>query len=145
MKRFAALIAVCLLLIGLFVNCSQSKTEHVTFDQLLSNPGRYGNTEVTIEGLYFQGFEISVLSERLEYSGFAEGHLVPKGRMIWVSGGIPKEMYDRLDQQQMMGPTERYGRLSVTGKFEYGGRYGHLGGYNCQIMPTETELLPRSQ
>ena len=77
-----------------------------------------------------------MLSERLEYSGLTEGHLVPKGKMIWVSGGIPKETYDKLDQQQMMGPSERYGKLSVTGKFEYGGQYGHLGGYNYQIEPT---------
>ncbi len=143
MKRFTALTVVCLLLTtGFFTACSQDKAEQVTFDQLFASPGRYNNSKVTIEGFYFQGFEINALSERLEYSGFAAGHLVPKGRMLWVSGGIPKEIYEKLDQQQMMGPTERYGKLSITGKFEYGGQYGHLDGYNSQIVPNEVQLFP---
>ena len=50
-------------------------------------------------------------------------------------------MYDELTQQQMMGPSERYGKLVITGKFEYGGRYGHLGGYDSQITPIEVKLL----
>ncbi|MFC1971025.1 hypothetical protein ACFLV0_03720 [Chloroflexota bacterium] len=69
---------------------------------------------------------------------------MPKGRMIWVSGGIPKEVYDKLDQQQMMGPLERFGKVKMTGKFEYGEKYGHLGGYVQQITPTETIILPWS-
>ncbi len=144
-KRFTTLIVVCLLVIvGVFTGCNQSKAEHVTFDQLFSNPSRYNNREVKIEGFYFHGFEILVLSEKLEYSGFVEGHLVPKGRMIWVSGRIPKEVYDKLDQQQVMGPLERFGKVKITGKFEYGGKYGHLGGYSQQITPIETTILPWS-
>ena len=93
MKRFAALIVVCLLLIiGSTTGCNQSKDGEITFDQLFSYLNGYSNKDITIEGFYFQGFEIIVLSERLEYSGFAVEHLVPKGRMIWVSGGIPKEV-----------------------------------------------------
>ncbi|MDP3878968.1 MAG: hypothetical protein Q8Q07_01510 [Dehalococcoidales bacterium] len=145
-KRFAALIILCLLITaGVFTGCSQGKAEQVTFDRLFSNLSRYNNREVTIEGFYFQGFEINVFSERLEYSGFAEGHLVPKGRMIWVSGGIPKDIYNKLDQQQMMGPTERHGKLRITGRFEYGGKYGHLDGYSYQIVPASAQLLPWEQ
>lgn len=94
-----------------------------------------------MEGFYFHGFEVIVLSENLEYSGYTEGHLIPRGKMIWVSGGIPKEVYDALNQQQMMGPVERYGKVRMTGKFEYGGQYGHLGAYAKQITPTRTEIL----
>ncbi len=32
--------------------------------------------------------------------------------------------------QQMMGPLERYGKVGVKGKFEYGGKYGHIGAYS---------------
>ncbi len=93
MKRIATLICVLLLIItGTATGCTRGGAAGVTFDLLFSNPGGYGNRDVTIEGLYFHGFEIIVLSERLEFSGFAVGHLVPKGRMIWVSGGIPKEV-----------------------------------------------------
>ena len=145
MKRFATLIITCLLLLtGSITGCNQSTNKEVTFDQLFSNPNAYSNKDITIEGFYFQGFEIIVLSEGLEFSGFAEGHLVPTGRMMWVSGGIPAEVYDKLNQQQMMGPLERFGKVRITGKFEYGGQYGYLGGYDQQITPSETTILPWS-
>jgi hypothetical protein len=118
-----------------------AEAKEVTFDQLFANPGKYSGSNIILEGFYFHGFEVIVLSERLEYSGYAEGHLVPKGRMLWVEGGIPMEIYERLHQQQMMGPTERYGKVKIRGTFEYGAKYGHLGGYNAQITPAEVELL----
>lgn len=82
-----------------------------------------------------------MLSEDLGYSGYASGHLAPVGRSMWVEGGIPGEVYDRLYEQRMMGPTERFGKVKVTGKFEYGGKYGHLGSYDCQIALSQVELL----
>ena len=140
------LILACLFLplLGLVTGCSEhdvSKTQEVTFDQLLAGPGQFAGKSISIEGFYFQGFEVVVLSEKLEQSGYAPGHLAPKGTMIWIEGGIPGEVYDRLYQQQMMGPLERYGRVRVVGRFEYGGEYGHLGAYISQIAPSEVELL----
>ena len=116
----------------------------VTFEQLFSDPEQYNGKTITIDGFYFHGFEVIVLSEVLEYSGYAEGHLIPEGRMMWVEGGIPVEVYDQLYEQQMMGPTERYGKIRVKGKFAYGGQYGHVGAYSYQITPAEVELLPWS-
>jgi len=113
----------------------------VTFSQLFSNPDQYNGKLITIEGFYFHGFETIVLCEKLENSGYTAGHLVPKGQMIWIEGGIPIEIYNQLPVQQMMGPSERYGTISVKGKFEYGGQYGHLGGFNAQIIPEEVKLL----
>ncbi|MBI4304564.1 MAG: hypothetical protein HY665_09555 [Chloroflexi bacterium] len=118
-----------------------AKSQEVAFEQLFANPGRFNGSRITIEGFYFHGFEVVVLAEKLEYSGYAPGHLVPKGRMVWIDGGIPKEVFDSLAQQQMMGPLERYGKLRVTGKFEYGGKYGHVGAYDSQIAPSEVVLL----
>jgi hypothetical protein len=40
-----------------------------------------------------------------------------------------------------MGPEEHYGKLKITGSFEYGGHYGHVGGYDAQITPSEVEFL----
>ncbi len=145
MLRIPAFICMLLMVIaGAVTGCDGGGITEVTFDQLFSSPGTYNNKDVTIEGFFFQGFETIVLSERLEYSGFAPGHLTPSGRMLWISGGIPKDVYDKLDQQQMMGPTERYGMLRITGKFEYGGKYGHLGGFDHQITPTAATILPWS-
>ena len=145
MKRVTTLIIACLsILIASTTSCNQSPNNEVTFDQLFSNINAYKNKNIRIEGFYFQAWETIVLSERLELSGYAEGHFVPKGRMIWVSGGISKEVCDELNQQQQMGPLERFGKVKITGKFEYGGKYGHLGGYDQQITPTETIILPWS-
>ena len=145
MNRHVAWVCALLLsMLGLTIGCSQgqaTEVQEITFEQLFSNPGKYSGKHVTVEGFYFSGFEVIVLSEKLEYSGYAEGHLIPKGSMVWIEGGISREVYDKLYQQSMMGPSERYGRVRVTGKFEYGGRYGHLGGYEYQISPARVELL----
>ena len=69
---------------------------------------------------------------------------MPKGRIVWIEGGIPEEVYGKLYQQQMMGPSERYGKVRVKGIFEYGAEYGHLGAYTSRIVPLEAELLPWS-
>ncbi len=117
----------------------------ITFEQLFSNPSQYSGNNIAIEGFVFLGFETMVISEELKYSGYTEGHLLPSGRMLWIEGGIPKEVYDKLYQQQMMGPLERYGKVRVKGKFEYGAKYGHLGAYSAQIVPSEVEVLPWSR
>ena len=144
---FALFFALCSLISGLTIGCSEeqaTKVQDVTLEQLFANPNKYNGKQVIVEGFYFHGFEVIVLSERLEYSGYAEGHLVPKGSMIWISEGIPREVYDKLYQQEMMGPSERYGRVRIKGRFEYGGKYGHIGAYDSQVVPSEIELLPWS-
>jgi len=142
---YSVLICVLLLFLVLNAGCrGEQEAQQVTLEQLFSNPHKYNGEYVITEGFYFGGFEVIVLSENLEYSGYAEGHLIPKGRMLWLEGGIPKEVYDRLYSQQTMGPLERYGKIRVEGKFEYGGKYGHLGGYNYQITPSQVDLLPWS-
>jgi hypothetical protein len=123
---------------------NQSNSNEVIFEQLISHPEKYNSKNITLEAFYFHGFEIIVLSDTLKYSGYAEGHLIPDGELIWIEGGIPLEVYNQLTQQQMMGPDERYGKVRVKGKFEYGGSYGHVGGYRFQIIPSVVELLPWS-
>jgi hypothetical protein len=113
----------------------------VTFGQLFSDPGQYNGKEITIEGFIFLGFETMVLSEELKHSGYAEGHLTPGERMLWIEGGIPTDIHDGLHEQHVMGPSERYGKVLVTGTFQYGGQYGHLGAHRYQITPSEIQLL----
>ncbi len=60
-----------------------------------------------------------------------------KARMLLIECGIPLEIYDRLYEQDMVGPEERYEKLRITGKFEYSGQYVHLGGYDAQITPSK--------
>ncbi len=128
----------------LVVGCTNQNIDQefrITFEQLFSNPSQYNGKDISIEGFVFLGFEIMVISEELKYSGYAEGHLIPSGRMLWIEGGVPIEIYNELSIQNMMGPTERYSKVLVKGIFKYGDRYGHLGGYEFQITPGEMQLL----
>ena len=128
----------------LVVGCTNQNVDQenrITFEQLFSNPSQYNGKDISIEGFVFLGFEIMVISEELKYSGYAEGHLIPSGRMLWIEGGVPTDIYDGLSEQNMMGPTERYGKILIKGIFEYGEQYGHLGGYESQITPKEIQTL----
>ena len=69
-------------------------SEEVTFDQLLSDPGQYNGKDIILTGFYFHGAETIVLSERLEPTGFSEGHLWPRGRMVWIEPTL-QTGYDR--------------------------------------------------
>ena len=73
MNRYTALACVFLLsIIVLTIGCIEeqaTKIQDVTFDQLFTDPDQYDGCYVTIDGFYFNGFEIIVLSEKLEYSG----------------------------------------------------------------------------
>lgn len=141
-KFFVLTLIVLVSFAGLLAPaCRMAPAGEITFDELFSSPERYSGKEVTLEGFYFHGFETIVFAEKLELSGYAAGHLVPKGRMLWVEGGIPLDIYSRLNTQSMMGPEERYGRVRITGVFSYGGQCGHLGGFNAQITPKEIVLL----
>jgi hypothetical protein len=148
MTKYVSLIAVLLsLIVGVMVGCSneqKSEVQEVTFEQLFLAPDQYNGKDIIIEGYYYQGWETIVLSEKLVYSGYAPGHLIPDGEMLWIEQGVPKEIYDNAYQQQMMGPLERYGKVIMTGKFEYGEKYGHVGGFDSQIIPLDVELVPWS-
>ena len=117
------------------------RPREVTFEQLEASPDEYGGRTIILEGFYFHGWEIIVLSEKLEPSGLAEGHLTPKETMIWVEGGIPPNIHDSLQIQQMMGPEERFCKIRIKGEYETGGKYGHTGNYDALIKPTEIELI----
>ncbi|MFC1870631.1 hypothetical protein ACFLYE_05145 [Chloroflexota bacterium] len=121
-----------------------AEAKEVTFEQLFSAPEGYSGKDIVLEGYYFQGWETIVLCEELVYSGNAPGHLIPNGKMLWIENGVPREIYDSAYQQQMMGPLERYAKVRIKGKFEYGGKHGHLGGFDSQVIPSEVALVPWS-
>ena len=140
LKVLAITFMVAPLIAAVGSGCSGKGAPKVTFDQLFSDPETYNNRIITIEGFYFFGFEYIVLCENLEYLGDDAGYFFPSGREIWVEEeGIYPEAYDALYQQRTI---ERYGKVRMTGKFEYGEDYGHFGLWNMQIMPTETIILP---
>ena len=147
MIRFTIGLGVAaLLLIGMACQTSEtpsptSKVEVTTLVELIASPYRYDGREILLEGFYFQGWESNLLSERMEASGLAEGHIWPAGLKIRVESSIPSAVYGWLHQQDMIGPVERYGKVLMNGTFQSGGGYGHLGGFDAQIVPSQVEVL----
>ena len=139
MRRISLILISALIISFASAGC-QAKSE-VSISQLTAQPEKYNGNTVTVEGFYFHGFETVVLCESLTSSGYAPGHLIPSGATIWVNGGLTMQNFERLYMQQMMGPTERFGKVRITGVFEYGGQYGHVGAFKYQITPEKVELL----
>jgi hypothetical protein len=135
------ILSICLIAILALGCTNQEMGKETTFEQLFSNPDQYSGKDINLEGFVFLGFETMVISEELKYSGYTEGHLIPNGRMLWIEGGVPTDIYNGLFEQKMMGPAERYGKVLINGIFEYGEKYGHLGGFESQIIPQEIQLL----
>ena len=143
-RRFALSGLLIIAIIGLalgYLALNRGNPQELTFEQLSSSPDRYRGKSIVIEGFYFHGWETIVLCEELDLSGLAKGHLVPGGEAIWVEGGIPQDVFEALHRQEMMGPEECFGKVRVRGRFEHGGEYGHLGGFDSQIIPSDVELL----
>lgn len=138
MVKYIGWMAIFLILSASVLSCTGP---NVTFEDLLSSPEKYNGKDITLEGFYFGGFEASVFSEALKSYGYADGQLAPEGPTIWVEGEIPKDVFDGLYKQQQNGYNERYGKLRISGKFQYGQGYGHLGRFNYQITVKRAELL----
>ncbi len=125
-----------------FSGCSDNAISSIAFSQLISQADKYNGKTVTLEAFYFSGFEISALSESVGTSSSSR-RLVPTGDLVWVDGGIPQELYEKLYSQTATpsGYPERTGKLRVTGKFITGGKYGHLDSYKYQIKIASAEML----
>ncbi len=143
-KKYILPFVLVLSLISIVVaGCSGSADQSVTFSQLISQADKYNGKIVTLEAFYFSGFEISAISESVGPSSSGVWRIVPTGTLVWVAGGISQELQDKLYAQTTppSGYTERLGKLKITGKFETGGKYGHLDAYMYQITITNAELL----
>jgi hypothetical protein len=119
---------------------------NVTFSQLIDRPQSFTGQFVTLEGFYFSGFEISALAMELVPSTLYRGNLTPQQPLIWVTGSLGQNVYDNLYKQSVTssGYPESFGKIRVTGQFQYGGKYGHLDSYAYQLTVTSADLLPWS-
>ena len=115
----------------------------VTFAQLTAEPAKYNNQTITIEGFWFDGFEIEVLAERLIPSDYPQGNLQPDGVKIWVKNGLPEVVNQQLYLQpnNPTGYPAHYGKVEITGTLEYGGQYGHMNAYQYQLTMQSAKLI----
>jgi hypothetical protein len=142
--KFLFSLALVLAVLSLVISgCSGDANQSVTFSQLISQADKYNGKTVTFEAFYFAGFEISALSTSVGPSTFGNGRIAPVGTLIWVKSGIPEDLFNRLytQTQTPSGYPEHIGKLKISGKFETGGKYGHLDAYQYQISITSAEQL----
>lgn len=101
----------------------------------MARPKLYAGKNVTIEGFYFQTFETNVFCDALQVQSGTTDYLIPKEPFVWAEGGLPKAIFDRLYTETRPNfATAYYGKLRITARFDYGGKYGQLGGFRYQIV-----------
>jgi hypothetical protein len=117
---------------------------NLTFNELISQPASFNNRYVTVDAYYFSGFEISALAASLVASTYNPSNVTPVQPLIWVTGDLGQSVYPNLKQQTNTpsGYTEYYGRVRITGLFQFGARYGHLDAFNYLITVNAAAILP---
>ena len=141
MKRIFCLLVLPVILI-VFSGCG-TKAAAVTFNDLISNPQQFNGKTVTIEGIYVSGWESTVLTQDINFTikdEIKELNII--GKPIWFAGSLALDIQTRLYQNNSpaAGP-QHFGKLRVTGLFEYGGNYGYGKIYKYRITATKTEML----
>jgi hypothetical protein len=144
LKKYLFIFSVFALCVLALPGCTpeEESSSEVSFADLAANPQDYNGKEITIEGYWFDGFEIAVLAERLEPSSFVEGNVQPAGIKIWatgLSGEVSNKLY--LQENDYTGYPAHYGKVELTGILEYGGEYGHLNSYSYRITISESKWI----
>jgi hypothetical protein len=142
-KSVFRLLVIILSLISLVLaGCGGRSDDGLTFSQLISQADKYNGDTVTLEAFYFVGFEIAVICESVGPAQYDSGRLVPNGTLVWVDKGISEELFNKLYIQNKTpsGYPEHIGKLKIMGKFEAGGKYGHMNAYQYKISFTSAEI-----
>lgn len=105
---------------------------YVPLEELFANPERYSGRTVRTEGIYVSGFEASGLGTSTYNRGDAVYLTEPA---IWVEGAVFESKTDCFTAKPIPHPT--FCRVRIRGLFEYGERYGHLGGYAYRLSAPE--------
>ena len=115
--------------------CMPALSANTTVSELVARPELYAGKKVTLECFYFQTFETNVFCDALQVQTGTTDYFIPKEPLVWVEGGLPKAIFDRLytESRPNFAPAY-YGKLRITARFDYGGTYGHLGGFRYQIV-----------
>jgi hypothetical protein len=140
--KIFSILAILALTSVMLPACSGKTDDTLSFDDLIAHADQYNGKVVTFEAFFFYGFEIEALSGGLTHQNNSS-LWTPTNPRIWFSGNIPQDVTDRFYTQTdtPSGYPERYGKIRITGTFQYGGAYGHLNAYNYQLVATGAVYL----
>jgi hypothetical protein len=113
------------------------------FQRISTEPQKYNGLTVTFYGYVFHGFESAVICESLDLRNPEDSYYRPTGVQIWFTGALPDEVEKGLFMQNNdpTGYPAYYGRIEVTGVFQYGENYGHMDAYKYQLQVTGAKLI----
>jgi hypothetical protein len=137
---FSALVLILSLFLG---GCGGGSQPTTTLDELAAKPEQFNGKTVTVDGIYVNGWESTVLAGNISFTGTGETkELKTAGTSIWFAGFLPLDINDKLYKHTspIAGP-QHYGKLRVTGLFESGGKYGNTYSFKFRITAEKVELL----
>lgn len=111
-------------------------SENVLFSELISNSQKYNGKRVCTEGVHVSAFESDAIGESTYQEGEAMYLTEPT---IWNEGANIKSKQDCFETDTI--PSAEFCKVRICGIFEYGGAYGHVGGYQYQITDDAGELI----
>jgi hypothetical protein len=103
------------------VGLAQSTYVRTDFCEILRNPEKYTDKEVTVRATYEYWFEVSALYCLT---------CIDKGR-AWLE--FSEDLDDESERILKRGPGAGIENLTITGTFRAGHSYGHLNGYRYQF------------
>jgi len=122
-------VFVLVVLITLFGGCTAKPYEAVPLADLVSRTDQYDGKWICTEGIHLSGFETSALSTTVAQD---DDRIRAAEPAVWLEGADIRSKEDCLVARGH--PPFEYCRVTVCGRFEAGGRYGHGGGYAFQIQ-----------
>jgi hypothetical protein len=141
--KILLVISAAIILVAFSGGCGGSPQPTATLNDLVTKPEQFSGKTVTVDGIYVNGWESTVLTENITFSGSSEAReLKASENSIWFAGFVPLDISDKLYQHTspLAGP-QHYGKLRVTGLFETGGKYGNTYLFKYRITVKSVEML----
>lgn len=99
----------------------------VSFNDLMAMPATYAGKQICTHGVYLSGFEVEALGQDTVER---DGVLYLTEPSIWLERA---KIEAESDCTEVGTPPARFCQARACGRFDSGGGYGHLGGWNYQI------------
>jgi len=131
------------LVLGLLCGGCGASQPTATFTDLVTKPAQYSGKTVTVDGIYINGWESTILADNITFTGSAGSReLKAPDNSIWFAGFLPLDISNKLYEytSPLAGP-QHYGKVRVTGIFETGGKYGNTYLFKYRITAQKVELL----
>jgi hypothetical protein len=121
-------LALSLLIVSSCATNKTSKPKFVELVDLIAIPERYNGKNIRSNGIYVRGFECSALGVSTYKKDNAVYLTEPT---IWIESANIESKTNCFTMD--LFPPAEFCTIKISGIFEYGDRYGHLGGYKFQI------------